>query len=70
MLMIAEAALQGALAYLLDPAIKMLFIDKDQTMLFVLPFALLGVMVFKAAVSYGSNVSLARVGQEIGRAHV
>jgi len=64
-LMIAEAALQGGLAYLLDPAIKSLFIDKDQTMLFVLPFALLGVMLVKAGVSYGSNVSLARVGQGV-----
>ena len=62
-LMIAEATLQGALAYLLDPAIKTLFIDKDQSMLFVLPFALFGVMVLKAGVSYGSAVSLARVGQ-------
>jgi subfamily B ATP-binding cassette protein MsbA len=64
-LMIAEAALQGGLAYLLDPAIKSLFIEKDPAMLFVLPFALLGVMVVKAGVSYGSNVSLARVGQGV-----
>ncbi len=64
-LMIAEAALQGLLAYLLDPAIKSLFIVKDPTMLFILPLALLGVMVVKAGVSYGSNVSLARVGQGV-----
>ena len=64
-LMVIEAALQGGLAYLLDPAIKALFIEKDQSMLFVLPFALLGVMVVKAAVSFGSNVSLARVGQGV-----
>ena len=64
-LMVAEAALQGGLAYLLDPAIQTLFIDKDQSMLFVLPFALFGVMVLKAGVSYGSGVSLARVGQGV-----
>jgi subfamily B ATP-binding cassette protein MsbA len=64
-LMIAEASLQGGLAYLLDPAIKRLFIDKDESMLFVLPFALFGLMVLKAGVSYGSAVSLARVGQGV-----
>jgi subfamily B ATP-binding cassette protein MsbA len=64
-LMVAEAALQGGLAYLLDPVIKSLFIHKDETMLFVLPFALFAVMLVKAGVSYGSNVSLARVGQGV-----
>jgi subfamily B ATP-binding cassette protein MsbA len=64
-LMIAEAALQGGLAYLLDPVIKSLFRDKDATMLYVLPLALFGVMLVKAAVSFGSNVSLVRVGQGV-----
>src|SRR5689334_19197462 len=64
-LMVAEASLQGALAYLLDPAINYLFVKKDQSMLFLLPFALFAVMVVKAGVSYGSGVSLARVGQGV-----
>ena len=64
-LMIVEAALQGGLAYLLDPAIHYLFVKKDPTMLFVLPFALFSVMLVKAVVSYGSNVSLARIGQGV-----
>lgn len=63
LLMTAEAALTGGLAYLLGPVIDEVFIKRDQTMAYVLPAALFGVMVLKAAISYVSGVSLAQVGQ-------
>jgi subfamily B ATP-binding cassette protein MsbA len=61
-LMIVEAALTGALAYLLDPAIKYLFLDKNPDMLLIVPLAIMGVMLFKAAASYGAGVYLNHVG--------
>ncbi len=64
-LMVVEAGLTAALAYLLDPAVKYLFTDKDPQMLTVIPAALLGVMILKATVSYFSGVSLAQVGQGV-----
>jgi len=63
LLMTAEAALTGGLAYLLGPVVDQVFIKRDQTMAFVLPAILFGVMVLKAAISYVSGVSLAQVGQ-------
>jgi subfamily B ATP-binding cassette protein MsbA len=62
-LMVIEAALTGALAFLLGPVVKTVFIDKDPQLTYVLPAALFGVMVVKAGVSYLSGISLAQVGQ-------
>lgn len=64
-LMVIEAALTAGLAYLLDPAVKYLFTDKDPTMLTIIPAALLGVMVIKAGASYLNMVFLGRVGQSV-----
>ena len=63
LLMTAEAALTGVLAFLLGPVVDEVFIKRDQVMAYVLPAFLFGVMVLKAAVSYVSGVSLAQVGQ-------
>jgi subfamily B ATP-binding cassette protein MsbA len=63
LLMTAEAALTGLLAQLLGPVVKKMFVEHDPSMTFILPAALFGVMVLKAAVSYVSGVSLAQVGQ-------
>ncbi|MCE9523691.1 MAG: ABC transporter ATP-binding protein/permease [Alphaproteobacteria bacterium] len=64
-LMVVEAGLTAALAYLLDPAIKHLFPVKDPSMLILIPSALLGVMILKAGTSYFSGVALARIGQGV-----
>jgi subfamily B ATP-binding cassette protein MsbA len=63
LLMTAEAALTGGLAYLLGPVVDEVFIKRDPTMAYVLPGVVFGLMVMKAAVSYVSGVSLAQVGQ-------
>ena len=61
--MVAEAVLTGGLAYLLGPVVDEVFIKRDPVMAYTLPAFLFGVMVLKAAVSYVSGVSLAKVGQ-------
>jgi subfamily B ATP-binding cassette protein MsbA len=47
---------------LLDPAIKYLFLDKNADMLLIIPLGIMGVMLFKAAASYGAGVYLNHVG--------
>jgi subfamily B ATP-binding cassette protein MsbA len=59
--MIFEAAMTGALAYLLDPAIRFLFLEKNADYLLAVPVAIAGVMALKAALAYGGNVTLANV---------
>ncbi|MBL9096732.1 MAG: ABC transporter ATP-binding protein [Alphaproteobacteria bacterium] len=63
LLMVTEAALTGGLGFMLGPVVREVFIDKDPQLTFILPAALFGLMVLKAAVSYVSGVSLAEVGQ-------
>jgi ATP-binding cassette, subfamily B, bacterial MsbA len=68
-LMVIEAGLVGSLAYMLDPVVATLFPEKpkkpDPDMIVLIPLALFGVMAAKAAVSYVSGISLARVGQGV-----
>ncbi|MEQ1754966.1 MAG: ABC transporter ATP-binding protein [Micropepsaceae bacterium] len=65
-LMMAEAALTGSMAYFLETVVKTLFTPaRDPQMLLVVPLALLVIMSLKAIVSYFSSVSLARVGQSV-----
>jgi ATP-binding cassette, subfamily B, bacterial MsbA len=63
--MVLEAAMTGALAYLLDPAIRFLFIEKNSEYLIAVPLAIAGVMALKAALAYGGNVTLAYVGLRV-----
>lgn len=65
MLMAVVAGSTAISAQLLDPAIKYLFIDKDPDMLTLIPLAVFGVMLLKAAASYGENVLMNYVGQRI-----
>ena len=63
LLMVAEAALTGLMAYLLGPLIQQVFIERDPSLSYVLPVVLFVVISLKAAVSYVSSVLLAEVGQ-------
>jgi ATP-binding cassette, subfamily B, bacterial MsbA len=60
--MLIEATMTGMLAYLLDPAIKYLFIEKNADYLLIVPLGIAGVMGVKALVAYLGNVTLAHVG--------
>lgn len=61
----AVAALSGAYAYLVKPVLDGLFISKDETLLLVLPLAILGVAVLKGAFSYGQNYLMNYVGYRV-----
>jgi len=56
------AALTGAYAWLVRPALDGIFISKDQTLLMVLPLALLAVATLKAVFSYGQSYLMQYVG--------
>lgn len=64
-LMLAEGALTAALAYLLDPAIKYLFMDKNPDLLLIVPAGIMLVVCIKAACGYGNGVLLNHVGQRM-----
>ena len=55
----------ATIAWLLDPAIKKIFIDKDQTLIFVIPFAIILAFSTKGAALYFAKTILIRVCQEI-----
>ena len=59
------AALTGAYAWLVRPVLDGIFIHKDQTLLQILPVAILGVAVLKAAFSYGQNYLMNFVGNHV-----
>ena len=55
----------ASIAWLLDPAIKKIFIDKDQTLTLVIPFAIILAFSTKGVSLYFAKIILIRVGQEI-----
>jgi len=58
------AASTTAIAWLLDPAIKKIFIEKDQTLIFLIPFAIIIAFAAKGASLYVARVILIKVAQE------
>ena len=59
------AALSGAYAWLVRPVLDGIFIEKNETLLLVLPLALLGVAVLKALFSYGQTYLMNYVGNQV-----
>jgi len=55
----------SSIAWLLDPAIKKIFIDKDQTLILVIPFAIIIAFSLKGASLYFAKTILIKVGQEV-----
>ena len=55
----------ASIAWLLDPAIKKIFIDKDQTLILVIPFAIILAFSTKGASLYVAKTILIKGGQEI-----
>ena len=55
----------ASIAWLLDPAIKKIFIDKDQTLILIIPLAIILAFSIKGASLYFAKTILIRVGQEI-----
>lgn len=66
LLMAIEASLTGGMAYYLEVVVNTLFTPKrEANMLIIVPSVLLGIMALKAAISYVTSVSLAKVGQGV-----
>tara|TARA_B100000965_G_scaffold290966_1_gene248732 strand:+ start:176 stop:1915 length:1740 start_codon:yes stop_codon:yes gene_type:complete len=59
------AASTSAIAWLLDPAIKKIFIDKDQTLILLIPIAIIFAFTLKGASLYFAKTILIKVGQEV-----
>ena len=63
--MIAAAAGTAALAYLLDPAIKLIFLDKRADMATIIPLVVAGVALAAAGAAYFAAITLAATGQRV-----
>lgn len=59
------AALAGLYAWLVKPVLDGIFINKDETLLFVLPLALFAVSVLKALSTYGQNYLMSYIGNRV-----
>ena len=55
----------AAIAWLLDPAIKKIFIEKDQTLIFLIPAAIILAFTTKGISLYIAKTTLIKVGQEV-----
>ena len=59
------AASTASIAWLLDPAIKKIFIDKDQSLIYLIPLAIILAFSLKGISLYFAKTILIKVGQEI-----
>ena len=57
----------AAIAWLLDPAVKKIFIDQDKTMILLIPAAIVIAFSIKGLSLYFSRIALIKVSQEINR---
>jgi subfamily B ATP-binding cassette protein MsbA len=63
--MAGGAATTAALAWLLDPAIRLIFLDKREDMLLLIPAAIVGVVLLRGMFNFGETVLSTTVGQHI-----
>ncbi len=59
------AAMDGAIAWLVKPAMDDIFLKRDLLMLRLIPLALLGAYLLKAASRYGQSYLMAAVGERV-----
>ena len=62
---ILVAASTSATAWLLDPAIKKIFIEKDQSLIFIIPLAIIAAFSVKGIALYFAKVIMIGVAEEI-----
>ena len=65
LLSIAVAGSTSSIAYLLDPAIKEIFINKDQTMILVIPILIIVAFTTKGLSLYIAKVTMIGVSEEV-----
>ena len=63
--MIITALTTGLTAWILDPAIKMIFLDKNTQMLTIIPIAIIITLLIKGISTYWQTAILTDVGQRI-----
>ena len=61
--MVLTAAMTAALSWLLDPAIKEIFLEKRRDMLVLIPLAVLGVIVLRALTTFAQQALVDTVGE-------
>ena len=64
---ILVAGSTALIAYLLDPAIKKIFMEKDQTLIFIIPIIIVIAFAVKGVSLYIAKVTLITVAQEVSR---
>jgi len=64
-LSIIVASTTSATAWLLDPAVKKIFIDKDQTLAWLIPLAIIFTFGAKGLALYFARINILKVGQRI-----
>ncbi|MDE0388855.1 MAG: ABC transporter transmembrane domain-containing protein [Rhodospirillales bacterium] len=63
--MALAAGSTAALAYLMEPVLDQIFLEKDRTLLIVVPAAVIGITLIRGAATYGQAVLMAFVGQRV-----
>tara|TARA_B100000989_G_scaffold287774_1_gene257731 strand:+ start:4557 stop:6296 length:1740 start_codon:yes stop_codon:yes gene_type:complete len=61
------ASSTASIAWLLDPAVKKIFIDKDQNLILLIPIAIIVAFAMKGLSLYFARIILIKVGQEISK---
>ena len=65
LLSVATAGSTSAIAYLLDPAIKQIFIKKDQTLIVIIPIFIVTAFAIKGLSLYIAKVIMIGVSEEV-----
>jgi subfamily B ATP-binding cassette protein MsbA len=63
--MAGGAAMTGILAWLLDPAIKLVFLEKRPDMVVLIPLAIVGAVLLRAGLNFGETALTNMLGQKI-----
>jgi len=58
----------SSIAYLLDPAIEKIFLNKDKTLIYLIPFLIVIAFAAKGASLYGAKVIMIKISEEIRKA--
>ncbi len=59
------AASTSSIAYLLDPAIERIFLNKDRTLIYIIPLFIILAFVGKGLSLYGAKVIMIRISEEV-----
>ena len=65
LLSLLVAGSTGAIAWLLDPAVKKIFMEQDKTMMFLIPIAIVAAFFIKGSSLYFARSILIKVGNEV-----